>query len=480
MGHITLSDKKAPFIGAFFAVYLLKDQCSAFESMEEFIRNLFAGLPISPIVFDIAFGIARSIFEVFTYVWWVVIPLALAFYLWDMFIAANKKAGGKGDKSIVLELRIPKENLRSPKSMEQVFATLHTTYAGEIGWWDTNIRGKTQSTMSFEMVGRSGAVSFFIRVPADQRNLIEAALFGQYPNAEISIVDDYVDLMPSTLPNAVYDIWGTDLVLEKDSAYPIKTYLYFEEKEEEQRLDPLTVILETMSKLQGEETIWLQYVIKPTGEKTNEYKKKGQEIVDKMLGREVKAVPELSTADHLATMIKNFFEAFITEPKWPEPPKKAEANPKSISSLSFTEKEVLEGIEGKISKICYEVGIRVVYVDRQETFNKSYTSAIVGAFKQFGSHHINSFKGNKDTSIAPPKGLKAWLFPKWKNHQEYLKKRAMYDAYKGRSIIKKAPVFSVEELATLYHIPTSLVGAPSMRRIEAKKGEPPENLPILG
>lgn len=446
--------------------------------MEELFTTLFGDIPASPIIGEVLLGIARSIFEVFGYVWWIVIPVALAFYQWDMWVAGNKSAAKKKVKWVVLEMRIPKENLRSPKAMEQVFATLHTTYSGQIGWWDENIKGKFEGTMSFEMVGRNGAVHFYMRIPADHRNLVEAAIFGQYPNAELSIVDDYVELVPASLPNQVYDVWGTDLVLDKDSAYPIKTYLYFEEKEEEQRLDPLTVILETMSKLKGEETIWLQYVIKPTGEKTNDYKTKGQAIVDKMLGREVKAVVELSIIEHLIVLLQNFFTAFVTEPKWPEPPKKAEANPKTISSLSFTEKEVLEGIEGKISKLCYEVSIRAVYIDRQELFNKSYTGAIMGAFKQFGSHHINSFKGNKDTSIAPPKGFKAWLFPKWKNHQEYLKKRAMFDSYKGRGMVKKAPVFSVEELATLYHVPTSLVGAPSMRRIEAKKGEPPENLPI--
>ena len=446
--------------------------------METIVQSLFGNISIPPIAGDIGLGIMQSIFTIVGYVWWIVIPLALAFYLWDLWVDSNKKAAKKKLKWIMLEMRIPKENLRSPKAMEQVFATLHTTYSGEIGWWDANIKGKFEGTMSFEMIGRNGAVHFYIRIPADHRNLVEAAIFAQYPNAELSIVDDYVDLMPASLPNAVYDIWGNDIILDKDSAYPIKTYLYFEEKEEEQRLDPLTVFLETMSKLQGDEAIWLQYVIKPTGEKTNDYKKKGQEIVDKMLGRDVKVVPELSVFEHLLGMIQNFLMAFISEPKWPEPPKKDEKAAKSISSLSFTEKEVLEGIEGKISKLCYEVSIRALYVDRQELFNKSYTGAIMGAFKQFGSHHINSFKGNKDTSISPPKGFRAWLFPKWKSHQEYLKKRAMYGSYKERGMIKKPPVFSIEELATLYHVPTSLVGAPSMRRIEAKKGEPPENLPI--
>ncbi|OGM93176.1 hypothetical protein A2372_02100 [Candidatus Wolfebacteria bacterium RIFOXYB1_FULL_54_12] len=444
-------------------------------NISDFLLDYFS---ITPVVQNIILGIAQSIGEVFSYVWWAVVPVVLAFYLWDLYIDSNKKAAKKAQKWVVLELRIPKENLRSPKSMEQVFATVHGTYAGEIKWWDENIKGKVQNALSFEMVGRSGGVYFYVRVPAEHRNLVESALFAQYPAAEIALVEDYLSFLPMMLPNDVYDVWGVDMVLDKDSAYPIKTYAYFEEKEEEQRLDPLTVILETMSKLRENEMIFVQYISKPTGEKTSDYKKKGQAIVDKMLGREVKVAPKLSIFDHLVMWIKNFFLVFISTPEWPEPPKKSDAPPKTIASLSFSEKEVLEGIEGKISKLCYEVSVRAVFIDRQETFHKSYIGGIIGSFKQFGSQHINSFKPNRDTSVNPPKGFKAWLFPAWKKHQEFLKKRAMFFAYRQRIMIKKAPVFSIEELATLYHVPSSLVTAPSMRRIEAKKGEPPENLPI--
>ena len=440
--------------------------------------TLFDYLSIPPVIQDIILGIAQSIGEVFSYVWWILVPVATALFLWDLYVDSNKKAAKKALKWIVLELRIPKENLRSPKSMEQVFATLHGTYVGEVKWWDANIKGKVQNVLSLEMVGRSGGVSFYVRVLAEHRNLVESALFAQYPDAEIALVDDYLSFLPMMLPNAVYDVWGVDMVLEKDSAYPIKTYLYFEEKEEEQRLDPLTVILETMSKLRENEMIFVQYVIKPTGEKTNDYKKKGQAIVDKILGREVKVAPELGVFDHLVIWIQNFFRAFFSTPEWPEAPKKSDAPPKTIASLSFSEKEALEGIEGKISKLCYEVSVRAVYVDRQETFHKAYIGGILGSFKQFGSPHINSFRPNKETSVNPPKGFKAWLFPAWKKHQEFLKKRGMFFSYRERMMIKKPPIFSIEELATLYHVPTSLVNAPSVRRIEAKKGEPPENLPI--
>lgn len=47
------------------------------------------------------------------------------------------------------------------------------------------------------------------------------------------------------------------------------------------------------------------------------------------------------------------------------------------------------------------------------------------------------------------------------------------------SLYLKTSVFSVEELATLYHPPITYVGAPNLEPLEAKKGSAPSNLPIV-
>jgi hypothetical protein len=39
-------------------------------------------------------------------------------------------------------------------------------------------------------------------------------------------------------------------------------------------------------------------------------------------------------------------------------------------------------------------------------------------------------------------------------------------------------VLNTEELATIYHFPGRVAETPTFGRIEAKKGEPPSNLPI--
>src|SRR3989344_8648193 len=63
-----------------------------------------------------------------------------------------------GMKRIVLEIKIPKENLKTPKAMEQVFSSLHATYTfglkGVDKWWF----GRIEEWMSLEMVGFAHSV----------------------------------------------------------------------------------------------------------------------------------------------------------------------------------------------------------------------------------------------------------------------------------------------------------------------------------
>ena len=48
----------------------------------------------------------------------------------------------------------------------------------------------------------------------------------------------------------------------------------------------------------------------------------------------------------------------------------------------------------------------------------------------------------------------------------------------SRPILSLEDVFNIEELATVYHYPGGTVGALTTQRIEAKRGEPPRELPI--
>ena len=59
------------------------------------------------------------------------------------------------------------------------------------------------------------------------------ALYAHYPDIEIHEVNDYTKLVPPTIPNEEWDMYGEDLITARDNAFPIKTYEKFFEPQGE-------------------------------------------------------------------------------------------------------------------------------------------------------------------------------------------------------------------------------------------------------
>lgn len=399
--------------------------------------------------------------------------MILFLIFWDIRLYYVQDKYIKKIKWVTLEIRIPKENLKTPKSMEQIFSAIHATYSAGIKGYDKWIKGKVEAWMSFEIVGHNGGVYFFVRLPADYKNLVESAFFSQYPGAELNDVEDYTTAYPMILPNQVYELWGTDLLLGKEDPYPLKTYPSFEEKEEERRVDPMSIITEVMSKLKADETIWLQFLISPIGVATSDFKKEGQAIIDKMMGRDKKA-QKGGLGSELYSFANKFIMAPAEHPVWGAD-KKEEA--KREPQLSSGEKDIIKAIENKISKLAYNTIIRFVYIDKKDAFTMANVSAVMGAFKQFSTENLNYIKPNSDVTTSRNTWL-ANLSKSYKTKFVYDRKRKIIDRYRLKIMLPKSSVLCVEELATMYHVPTTIVEAPRLRRLEAKKGEPPAELPI--
>ena len=69
----------------------------------------------------------------------------------------------------------------------------------------------------------------------------------------------------------------------------------------------------------------------------------------------------------------------------------------------------------------------------------------------------------------------------FKNRRNNIRKQRLMLAYRGRSNWAGLPNFHLgtDELASLWHLPVSLfVKAPQVKKTEAKKSEPPINLPF--
>jgi hypothetical protein len=415
-----------------------------------------------------------TIFGIFLNLWWLWLPVFLAVLFIELWVKYLQTKAIKKIKWLLLEVKISRNIEKTPKAMEQIFSGLHGILT-KVKFLDKYWKGKVQEWFSFEIAGIDGSVYFFIRTPENFRNLVEAQIHSQYPDAEILEVLDYAAPLAGKIPSKTYDINGVEFILEKDDYYPIRTFLSFEERQAERRLDPMASFLEILSKLSPSENIFIQYLIKPTGEK--DWRDKGIEAVNKLVGKktEVKKNWFENFFEGINEFIINLLKAIAIYPEWSEA-KKEEVKTAS-HNLSPGDRLVAEAIENKISKLAFRVCIRFAYIAGRDNFNRANMAAINGAFKQFNTLDLNAFKGNKKagTSADQPR-----IIPFIKNRREFIRKIAFVDRYVNRKLSKnkKDFILNTEELATIYHYPILVVEAPTMRRVEAKKSEPPVSLPI--
>lgn len=410
--------------------------------------------------------------------WWIIAPVALFFIFRELWLEYVRTKYINSLKWTLLEIKLPKEVQKTPKAMEQVFAGLHGV-EGEPNFVEKWFQGETPDWFTLEIISKGGELHFLIRTLEDYRNLVEAQIYAQYPDAEITEVEDYVTILPSKIPSDEYDVWGSEIVLTKEDAYPIKTYPYFfEESKEEERIDPLASLSEILTNLSPSEHIWIQVLVSPVDDK---WKEDGEKVVEKLIGKKVKTSERgmiLEEAGSWFEVTKDALHELFFGALGPTGASKERGREQTMENLILYltpgQREVVTAIERNIAKIGFKTLIRFIYWAKSDIFSKANVAAVIGAFKQFNTQNLNGFKTNGKISPSID-----YFF---KNRREFYRKVKVVNNYKRRyfphrSFKGRGFVFNTEELATIYHIPGKIVEAPAMPRIEAKKGGPPPGLP---
>ncbi len=417
--------------------------------------------------------------------WWLILPFVLIkpfifFWLWwrtEHWIAENVKM-------IVLEIKPPKEVLTPIKAMETVFAGLWHIYDGpnpREKWLD----GKVQLSMSLEMVSIGGEQHFFIRCNKGSRDLIESNIYSQYPDVEITEVEDYIKNVPQDIPNKDWNMWGCDYELLKEDVYPIKTYDKFFEKtpessKEEKRIDPISGLLEGMARFKQGEQLWIQIIITPVvAGIESDYNKRGKAEVDKIIKR-----PKPKKSKSMVQELAEEGVSIVTTGEIPAgggEEKKAEFFAPEME-LTPGEREVVAAIEEKVGKYAFLCNIRFVHLGKKPGYFGGRKTIPMGFFDQFSTVNLNALKPWK-RSITKLYTVWTWFLDE---RRIYMRKRAMFRNY----IERNSPLFprdskesvfilNIEELASLFHFPGRMVtAAPLMSRVESRKGEAPKELPV--
>jgi len=403
---------------------------------------------------------------------WAVVLFFLFTTGWTMWVQSRQRKFNRDIKYVLLAVDVPKMNVQTPKAVEQIFAQLAGAYSGVDNiekYWI----GKTQTTFSFELVSIDGYVQFLIHVSTKFRDLVEAAVYSQYPDAEIVEVEDYADKVPLQFPHPDWDCWGTEFCLRKPSAFPLRTHVQFEHNlsEEEYFKDPLSPLLEVFSSMKPGEQLWLQFLLSPTDDS---WKEASAAVVDKILGK--KKPVKKNVADYIVDVplmaMSELAGALLSSGEEAAPPKK-EAPGGKMTDMTPGEKNVIEAVQLKAGKHGFNTKIRMIYVAKRGVFSKGKVIApFKGALGQFTALDMNALK---PYGLVTPKSDYFW--EKW---SVPAKTTNIIRNFKNRSGRGAPPyILNIEEMATLYHFPYSHVKAPTIKRTEAKRAEPPVSLPTM-
>lgn len=376
---------------------------------------------------------------------------------------------------VILAVDVPRDTEQTPSGMEAIFNQLEGAH-GTFTWWEQHWVGAFQEWFSFEIVSIDGYVQYLIRCHKDLRDLVEASIYAQYPDAEITEVRDYVNDVPAQWPNDEWEFFGTEYNLARPDAYPIRVYREFEDKVRGELVDPMAGLLEIMSKIGKGEQIWYQVLMKPIIDP--EWVPEAQAVIDDLVEKERPSKEKplwqralLSPIKLIDALTGVLFPNFVGGGD-EDGGREQRTN---VQNLTPGEKLLVEEMERKISKLAYKVRIRIVYVARKDVFSKARgLGPVIGAVKQFNDGTRNYFKVGKKTWTKANYALKKARVAV--RQQKFLAAYASRSFSSGEAI--SGYVLNTEELATIYHFPMASVKAPLLKRTGSRKSEPPATLPV--
>ncbi len=399
---------------------------------------------------------------------WIIFVVLTVWVLFQQYMDEIRKQFISGQEWVFLSIRVPKTNELSTLAVEQVFAQMHALLGGST-FAQKYVEGQVPLWYSFEIVSLGGKISFVIRAPKKSQDLVEAAFYAQYPEAEVTEVSDYLENFSFDPETAPVDVWGTELVEAMDQALPIKTYRDFEHPTAKDKIvDPLRPLFEAMAKISPHELFAYQLVALPVAD--SEWKPKGESKATELI-EGPKAAPKPFS-------LWGLLKGLVIPAKPP-----AAKSDRNFSVMTDVDKERVNRVLNKVGKVGYACKIRLLYAAPKDKFEKSKASLFIGAFKTLSSANTNGFKPNGEVTPKLDYKLSESLEKPYIDFVVAKRKAGLVKNFKGRSGGggAKPYVLNIEELATMYHLPLvslETVSSPNVDTVASKKSQPPANLPI--
>lgn len=374
---------------------------------------------------------------------------------------------------VLLEIKPPRNLVKTPLAMETFLSTLHLT-GGESNWFQ-RLNGGTRPFWSLEIASLEGHIHFYIWGRAALRRLVESQMYAQYPGVQVIEVPDYTRLINAEPKDFI--IWGCDFKQTDKDPLPIKTYVEFgldKVQKEPEQVDPLANLIEYLGSIGKGEYLWLQYIIR-----AHQGEKYGSTPSSKESSKRNKEGKPYTWKDEAKELIEEIRKATRDPYIDPMTGKEVPGFPNPTKGQS----EKIAAMERNVSKLAFDVGIRGVYLAKPEKFHGPSIAHLIALFKPFSTEGWNGLN-----STAWMKRFDDYPWEVGVSKKKDLFRRKLVEAYRRRQFFyppyfhgglfpRDAAVMSTEELATIFHIPSRSIETPGIDRVQSAMGEAPPNLP---
>lgn len=405
---------------------------------------------------------------------WLMLVFMLLWIIWNTYLLLKRIDYFSAIQWTFLEVTIPPDSEETPKSMEIFYEVIGGMHK-EPDMTEKYFDGYVEAWISCEIMCTPGQARYFIVTPTAHRQLVEGTLYAHYPRAEIREAEDYTQRYNWRGIRQTFDVWGTEIILSEDDIYPIRTYIEYETKlaEEDKYVDPHQAIVEAFTNISPGEEYWIQLLVRPVAGKTiKEWAKRGHEQVSKISGqaKEKPATIRSRFLDWMLAFPTDFMSALLKGG--------AEVDMKdekpTLRFFNPVDEARMKGILQKTSHTGFATKLRVVHIAPVGQLKKPNIGRGIGVFKQFNTFHLNGLRPDPKSKSNGPNYI-------LREPRRYLRERKVFLQYYWREIwYGDGKMFTPEELATLFHLPSKHVKAPGLARAKSGLHSPPQNLPYAG
>ncbi len=299
-----------------------------------------------------------------------------------------------------------------------------------------------QPYMSLEIAVVDSLINLYCCVPRSAVRVIEKKITALYPDVFIEPVDGY------NLFDDEFTFCGTYVHLARESMYPLRTF-------NQMSSEPLSDVLNSMSKLESSERAAIQIMIKP---ELSNWQSAGRSKAQDLLNSNENS----GSSWNPLKWIRNFFELIF---KGAENLMGSDDTP-ATDRLTQVKEEQISAFDTKNTKTGFDTIIRVVSGAKNPEDAGVNLGSILSCFTNYTYQDFNSFTIPED----------------YKFSSDYLFKQFIVRSFKKPLIYKfKKNILSVDELSSIFHVPSIRFSrVPNFAWQNYKIAPPPDNLPKEG